>query len=106
MNKLEKLDDIKNNSWWKWLLVGLAAIGSVIFLFLGDKRSAKLMVQRKKEIHKGQKDAKLDLAVGSKEAIKDSQAAIKKVSDEFDEKKVRTANLSDDEVFDEWDSRS
>lgn len=106
MNKLEQLDDTKNSSWWKWLLVGLTAIGGVLFLFLGDKRSAKLMVQRKREIHKGQKDAKLDLAVGSKTAVKDSQKALKQVSDEYEEKKARTANLSDDEVFDEWDSRS
>ena len=106
MNKLEKLDDTKNRSWWKWLLIALTALGSVLFLFLGDKRSAKLLVQRKKEIHKGQKDAKIDLAVGSKEAVRNSQASIKKVQDEIAEKVNKTQHLSDDEVFNEWDSRS
>tara|TARA_Y100001963_G_C6759924_1_gene438933 strand:- start:270 stop:590 length:321 start_codon:yes stop_codon:yes gene_type:complete len=106
MNKLEKLDDTKNNSWWKWLLVILAALGSVLFLFLGDKRSAKLLVQRKKEIHKGQKDAKIDLAVGSREAVRNSQESLKKVQKEIEDKVVATNHLTDDEVFDQWDSRS
>lgn len=109
MNKLEKLDDTKNKSWWKWVLVGLAALGSVLFLFLGDKRSARLMVQRKKEIHKGQKDAKIDLAVGSKEAIQDSQRKLSDVKTEYEDRLSELrfkGTMSDDEVFEEWDRRS
>ena len=101
---LDKLDDTKSKSWWKWILIVLAAIGSAMFLMAGDRRSSQMLNQRKKEIHTKQKDAKIDMVVNSREAIENQEQKLEEVRNEYVVKTEKIKGLAtEDEVFKAWD---
>jgi len=101
---LDKLDDTKSRSWLKWVLIILVAVGSALFLMMGDRRSSQMLNQRKKEIHTRQKDAKIDMVVNSREAIDNQEEKIEQVRQEYATKTEKIKGLStENEVFTSWE---
>lgn len=103
-NVLDKLDDTKSKSWIKWILLILVAVGSALFLMAGDRRSSQMLRQRKKEIHKDQKDAKIDMVVNSREAIDNQGQKIEQVRQEYAAKSEAIKELpNEDAIFAAWE---
>lgn len=100
--ELQQLDDTKSKGWMKWLILIAVAIGGALLMMVGDKRTAKLLNKRKKEIHKAQKDVKIDLAVSSGEAIAKQQEKLEEVKEMYVAKEVAIKAQEGDDVFDEW----
>lgn len=104
--ELKELDDTKNKGWLKWLIFIAVAIGGAILMMVGDKRTAKLLHKRKKEIYKAQKDVKIDLAVSSGEAIAKQSQKIEEVKAQYVIKEKAIREQEGDDVFDEWNNEA
>lgn len=102
--ELQQLDDTKSKGWFKWLILIAVAVGGALLMMIGDKRTAKLLNKRKKEIHKAQKDVKIDIAVSSGEAIAQQQKKIAEVTEQYIEKEKAIRAQEGDDVFDEWNN--